>query len=94
VNRDLFDDELSDGIVEPGARLLRAFALSAEQAVLAALAAVTERAPFRHMLTPGGRRMSVAMTNCGQVGWVSDMRGYRYDAADPASGRPCRNSAG
>jgi alkylated DNA repair protein (DNA oxidative demethylase) len=49
---------------------------------------VVEAAPFRHMLTPNGRRMSVAMTNCGAVGWVSDRAGYRYDACDPESGRP------
>ena len=45
-------------------------------------------APLRHMLTPGGRRMSVAMTNCGSAGWVSDRAGYRYDACDPESGKP------
>jgi DNA oxidative demethylase len=30
----------------------------------------------------------VAMTNCGQAGWVTDRSGYRYDARDPESGRP------
>jgi len=45
-------------------------------------------APWRHMLTPGGARMSVAMTNCGQVGWISDRRGYRYERVDPESGQP------
>ena len=39
------------------------------------------------MITPGGYRMSVAMTNCGQAGWVTDRSGYRYDAIDPNSGR-------
>lgn len=43
---------------------------------------------FRHMTVPGGRKMSVAMTNCGAVGWVSDKRGYRYDATDPETGNP------
>jgi alkylated DNA repair protein (DNA oxidative demethylase) len=52
------------------------------------LAKIAERAPFRHMVTPGGFRMSVAMTNCGQVGWVSDRKGYRYDACDPETGLP------
>jgi len=49
---------------------------------------VTAHAPFRHLFTPGGLRMSVAMSNCGALGWVSDRRGYRYDAIDPASGQP------
>jgi DNA oxidative demethylase len=57
-------------------------------ALLAALQPVIAQAPWRHMLTPGGLRMSVAMTNCGPVGWVSDRRGYRYDSVDPDSGRP------
>jgi alkylated DNA repair protein (DNA oxidative demethylase) len=72
----------------PGAWLLRGFALPAIDAVLAALHDVITRAPLRHMVTPGGHRMSVAMTNCGALGWVSDERGYRYTAHDPASGAP------
>jgi alkylated DNA repair protein (DNA oxidative demethylase) len=71
----------------PGAVLLRGFALADEQALLAELAAVVAAAPLRHMLTPGGLRMSVAMTNCGALGWVSDHSGYRYAAQDPHSGR-------
>ena len=70
----------------PGAKLLRGFALTWETEVLAGVRDVVERAPFRHMVTPGGFRMSVAMTNCGGVGWVTDRRGYRYDARDPESG--------
>ena len=72
----------------PGAVVLRGFARSDEAALLADLAAVVERAPFRHMVTPGGFRMSVAMTNCGALGWVTDESGYRYDRIDPAGGRP------
>jgi alkylated DNA repair protein (DNA oxidative demethylase) len=69
--------------------LLLAGAASAEApALLAALQPVIAQAPWRHMVTPGGLTMSVAMTNCGQVGWVSDRRGYRYDSIDPDSGRP------
>ena len=45
-------------------------------------------APFRHLVVPGGYTMSVAMTNCGRVGWVSDRTGYRYDPADPDTGAP------
>ncbi|WP_373008501.1 alpha-ketoglutarate-dependent dioxygenase AlkB [Hyphomonas sp.] len=53
-----------------------------------ALQPVLAAAPFRHLVTPGGKTMSVSMTNCGELGWVSDRTGYRYDALDPLSGRP------
>ena len=71
-----------------GAVLLGGFALTAQTALLDALHDVMARAPLRHMQTPGGLRMSVAMTNCGALGWVSDRRGYRYAATDPDSGKP------
>src|ERR1700688_3912275 len=71
----------------PGAVLLRRFALPDEDLLLTALRRVIEQAPFRHMVTPGGFRMSVAMTNCGSLGWISDETGYRYDNIDPDSGR-------
>jgi len=71
----------------PGAVVLRGFALEQETPLLAALNDVTAAAPFRHMVTPGGYRMSVGMTNCGRLGWVTDKTGYRYDAVDPESGR-------
>jgi DNA oxidative demethylase len=72
----------------PGAIVLRQFATPAETHLLSALELVIAGAPFRHMVTPGGFRMSVAMTNCGSLGWVSDRTGYRYDAIDPATGLP------
>ena len=72
----------------PGAALLRGFALPEESTLSAALHDITAAAPFRHMITPGGFRMSVAITNCGSYGWVTDRTGYRYDALDPDSGRP------
>lgn len=65
--------------------LLRGFARPLERELMAALDTITARAPFRHMQTPGGHQMSVAMTNCGGVGWVTDRSGYRYDAVDPLS---------
>lgn len=71
----------------PGAVVLRGFALAPQANILAALSEITAKAPFRHMVTPGGFRMSVAMTNCGSCGWVSDRTGYRYDALDPDSGQ-------
>lgn len=71
-----------------GAAVLRRFALSEAPTLLADLEGLCREAPFRHMETPGGFRMSVGMTNCGTLGWVSDRRGYRYACADPTSGRP------
>jgi alkylated DNA repair protein (DNA oxidative demethylase) len=71
----------------PGAVMLRGFALRDETALLAALSRVIAEAPFRHMVTPGGFRMSVGMTNCGLLGWITDRTGYRYDWIDPESGK-------
>jgi len=71
-----------------GAVLLRGFARPREAALLAAIEAVAAAAPFRHMMTPGGHTMSVAMTTCGEVGWVTDRKGYRYSPTDPLSGKP------
>jgi DNA oxidative demethylase len=70
-----------------GAVILRGFALSDQAVLLDALHYVTVAAPFRHMVTPGGHRMSAAMTNCGALGWVTDRTGYRYDEIDPESGK-------
>jgi DNA oxidative demethylase len=82
----LFEDiepGISTESLGSGAVILRGFALARQAALLAALHHVTEKSPLRHMVTPGGFRMSVAMTNCGAVGWVTDRKGYRYDAIDP-----------
>lgn len=68
--------------------LLRGFATTFEADVIAELRDVVAQAPFRHMVTPGGHPMSVAMTNCGKLGWISDRSGYRYDADDPEFGKP------
>jgi DNA oxidative demethylase len=87
---DLFDDEPSNRSRDPiaeGAWLLRGFALERPGALLADIDGIKAAAPFRHWLTPGGLRMSVAMTNCGALGWVSDRRGYRYTTHDPSSGQ-------
>ena len=84
MNPSLFEEES----LAQGAVVLRGFALPEEQAILAELESVVAAAPFRHMVTPGGFRMSVAMTNCGELGWYSDRSGYRYEPLDPMSGRP------
>lgn len=72
----------------PQACVLHGFALADADALLAGIAAIAAMAPFRHLVTPGGHVMQVAMTNCGTHGWCSDRRGYRYDRIDPQSGRP------
>lgn len=91
MNLDLFD-AAPDVATQPerigvGAAVLRGFAMADQSALLADLEDVLAQAPLRHMVTPGGHRMSVAMTNCGALGWVSDPDGYRYDALDPSSGK-------
>jgi DNA oxidative demethylase len=75
-------------VMAEGAVLLRGAALPFESDILAAIEGITAKSPFRHMVTPGGFVMSVAMTNCGAAGWVTDRSGYRYDASDPESGQP------
>ncbi len=71
-----------------GAVLLRGFARSFESELIADLREIIAQAPFRRMVTPGGHQMSVAMTNCGSAGWVTDRSGYRYDANDPEVAKP------
>lgn len=82
------DDLPATEVFAPGAMLLRGFALPHAQQLLSEVAAIAARSPFRHMETPGGFRMSVAITNCGALGWVSDRRGYRYAGVDPLTEQP------
>ena len=85
---DLFDGSAAERAGQIGLAYFPGFASPVEQELLAAIDGVAAAAPFRHMLTPGGQRMSAAMTNCGEVGWVTDRKGYRYDRIDPETGRP------
>jgi alkylated DNA repair protein (DNA oxidative demethylase) len=82
------DEPAMDPELGPDVALLRGFALAEAAAILRAVDAVITASPLRKLLTPGGRRMSVAMTNCGRLGWTSDRRGYRYVQRDPAGDRP------
>jgi alkylated DNA repair protein (DNA oxidative demethylase) len=81
-------------IMAEGAVLLRGAALPFEKELLRVLKDITAASPFRHMVTPGGCTMSVAMTNCGAAGWITDRNGYRYSRIDPETdiGRLCRNA--
>lgn len=84
--QDLFPGTRTAEPLGPAAVVLRQFALPSVDALLAAVAAVSARSPFRQMLTPGGLTMSVASTSCGALGWITDRRGYRYSPVDPLSG--------
>jgi alkylated DNA repair protein (DNA oxidative demethylase) len=92
LTADLFesiaDTKPSQQAIAEGAVLLRGFARPFEAELIADLHAIVAQAPFRHMVTPGGHQMSVAMTNCGRIGWVTDRTGYRYDSNDPEAGTP------
>jgi alkylated DNA repair protein (DNA oxidative demethylase) len=86
----LFDNDPTANSREPledGAVLLRGFASAGAERLIEEVSRIAGVAPFRHLVTRGGYTMSVAMTNCGRVGWVSDRTGYRYDPSDPDTGR-------
>ena len=85
---DLFADDRRSLTLNAGAMLLSGFALPDAGMLLAEIDKVAAAAPFRRMVTPGGWQMSVAMTNCGSAGWVTDRTGYRYDRLDPETNRP------
>ncbi len=88
---DLFGDPAPVQTVEAladGAVVLRSFALDRAPRLLSAIEDIVAQSPWRHMRTPGGFEMSVSMSNCGQLGWTSDTRGYRYAAVDPITGQP------
>jgi alkylated DNA repair protein (DNA oxidative demethylase) len=75
-------------VIGPQAFVLCGFALPYMDQLLPAIADLERQSPFRHMTTPGGFTMSVALTNCGEFGWTSDRRGYRYTCIDPETGTP------
>lgn len=87
---DLFENERVGNRERLGteAFVLKGFALPIANDLLATVAFIETISPFRHMITPGGFTMSVALTNCGQLGWTSDRRGYRYTSVDPITGNP------
>ena len=86
VNLGLFENEREQ--LADGATLLRGFATEQERTLMMNLSEIISVAPLRHMVTPGGFSMSVAMTNCGKAGWITDRKGYRYATDDPETGKP------
>jgi DNA oxidative demethylase len=85
---ELFERKSETIVLEPGAAVLAGFAHPIASELLTAIAGIARISPFRHMVTPRGSRMSAAMTNCGQVGWLTDLRGYRYEERDPETSEP------
>lgn len=86
VSFDLFEAGSQRLRLSSGAFVLRGFALPYVSELMPAIADIEAISPFRHMVTPGGFTMSVALTNCGALGWMTDRRGYRYVSVDPATG--------
>jgi len=85
---DLTESESLNEELGPGTAILRGLARDRETEIMDALFSIAACSQFRHMVTPGGFRMSVAMTNCGSLGWVTDRKGYRYDSVDPETDTP------
>jgi alkylated DNA repair protein (DNA oxidative demethylase) len=85
---DLFKDPMVSPLAQHGAVMLEGFALADASGLIQAVQKVIESAPLRHMQVPSGHSMSVAMTNCGSYGWISDKRGYRYESRDPLTNHP------
>lgn len=92
MNPSLFETEspspLPKDALGAGTAILAGFALDAEDELLSSFKEVIEQSPLRNMITPGGFRMSVAMSNCGPLGWITDRTGYRYGRIDPETNRP------
>jgi alkylated DNA repair protein (DNA oxidative demethylase) len=92
LTADLFDSvaeaQPTREAIADGAMLLRGFVKPIESELIEAVRAIVAQSPFRRMTTPGGHLMSVAMTNCGERGWITDHTGYRYDPIDPRTGAP------
>jgi len=92
VTLDLFDTarDAADKkeVLYDGAVLLHGFALAHEDEILDGVDTVLVQSAVRHMFTRSGLRLSVAMTNCGDYGWISDRNGYRYAPLDPVTGKP------
>ncbi len=88
AQKELFEDKSGHVPIAPGAVLLAGLAAPLTAELLETVARLSNISPFRHMVTPGGWRMSAALTNCGDIGWITDHTGYRYDHIDPKTSRP------
>lgn len=84
-NADLVNDV---ELLAEGAVILRGFARDVGKELLLHIAAIAGVSPFRHLIMANGMPMAVAITNCGPLGWISTVKGYRYSSTDPMTGRP------
>lgn len=82
-----FLSEVGRECIGEQAWVLRGFALPEADGLLDGINAIAAQAPYRQMVTPGGLVMSVALTNCGRLGWISDEHGYRYAQHNPENGQ-------
>jgi len=82
------DPQLTVDHPAEGVTLLRAFCINQAPDLLDAINTITQSSPFRNMIVPSGHTMSVAMTNCGSLGWTTDRTGYRYTPLDPTTNKP------
>jgi DNA oxidative demethylase len=89
-NNSLWASETTPAIEHPteGVTLLRAFCVREAPELLRAIDIISRSSPFRNMVVPSGHTMSVAMTNCGDLGWITDRTGYRYTTIDPLTNKP------
>ncbi|MCJ0762517.1 DNA oxidative demethylase AlkB [Variovorax terrae] len=85
---ELFEATAQNQRLGAAAMVLRGFALPHVPDLMLAIVGIETASPFRHMVMPGGFTMSVALTNCGALGWTTDRRGYRYTTVDPDTGEP------
>ncbi|HWU33978.1 MAG TPA: DNA oxidative demethylase AlkB [Methylovorus sp.] len=87
MSRDLFASDTPQALAA-ATFLLSGFALPGQDRLWRDIQEILQTSPMRHMQTPGGFTMSVAMSNCGQLGWITDRKGYRYSTIDPLTNQP------
>ncbi|MDR1848489.1 MAG: DNA oxidative demethylase AlkB [Zoogloeaceae bacterium] len=88
MNAELFAAQPRKVEILAGATLFKARLKNEADEFLRTIAKIAAEAPFRHMVTPGGQKISAAMTNCGNSGWISDRKGYRYAQVAPERNQP------
>ncbi len=82
-----FNEQASTEVIDNDAIILKGFVRAKANQLVKDAELISQQSPFRTMTTPGGGKMSVAITNCGHCGWLSDEHGYRYQQIDPVTHR-------
>lgn len=70
-------------VLATGVSLLHGLASAQADILQQSIELVAQQSPYRQLMTPGGLKMSVTTTCCGELGWHSDEYGYRYVRKDP-----------